>query len=483
MSPKNPIIKAGLAALGLLWNSATTAEGQDALAPPNLPAPSIEQAPSNAPAFAVLLLSNGRVQQGKVSVDKSGQFYLLHQKGGEIRFPLKDVERRFDSMGDLYQYKVASLPARDPDERMKLAQWCLLYQLNAEAREQLQALLEIDPGSQTAQRMMASLDATIDRPSGRDPAVKAASVDVEMAPTARPRTRPTGPIVIFDLPPATANRRATEFAWYIHPILQQSCASCHNENYRGEFQLFAGKSRRDWTPDVIRSNLDATLRYVDRNNPTQSDILAYAVNPHGTNDGRPIFHGANDKRQRDLILWLSSLKPPTDSKSGAMAKSTPGPTAATRPPSGSSDAFGADRFPTAPGAAGVPPSPGLPPLPGGSPGLRAFTESYNYEGSAPGVPPGIAFEAPSPLIGGPMPSLPRQRPSTPSPASGPPKAPTQPPVAPPGPGAATLPNLPPGTTLPPPDDVIPPTNRPKKSKKVDPALLENLMKNRQSPQP
>jgi hypothetical protein len=478
MSPKNPKLKAGLAALGLLWTSATIAEAQEAAAPPNLPAPPIEQAPSNAPAFAVLLLSNGMVHQGKVSLDKSGQTYLLHQKGGEIRFPKKDVERRFNSLVELYQYKVASLPARDPDERMKLAHWCLLYQMNAEAREQLQALLDINPADQTAQRMMASLDATSDRASGRDPAVQMASNEVTTPPTIRPRSRPAGPIVIFDLPAATANRRATEYAWYIHPILQSSCASCHNENYRGDFQLFAGKSRRDWTPDVIRANLDATLRYVDRANPTQSDILAYAVNAHGATDARPIFHGANDKRQHYLLVWLNSLKPANDSKSGPSPSVAPAPTTASRPQPAVIDAFGADRFPTLPGASGGSPAPGLPPLPGGQGGLRAFTENYSIESTAPGVPPGISFEAPSPLIGGPMPKLPGQRGAAQATPPGP-----SVPATPPGPAAANLPNLPPGTPLPPPDDVIPPTNRPKKSKKVDPALLENLMKNRQPPQP
>jgi hypothetical protein len=483
MSPKNPKLKAGLAALGLLWTSATNAEAQEAAAPPNLPAPPIDQAPPSAPAFAVLLLSNGRVQQGKVSLDKSGQFYLLHQKGGEIRFPKKDVERQFGSLAELYQYKVASLPARDPDERMKLAQWCLLYHLNAEAREQLQALLEVDPGNPTAQRMVASLEATSDRSTGRDPAVQLSSAEVAMPATNRPRARPSGPIVIFDLPAATANRRATEFAWYIHPILQASCASCHNENYRGDFQLFAGKSRRDWTPDVVRSNLDATLRYVDRTNPGQSDILAYAVNPHGPPDARAIFHGANDPRQRSLILWLNNLRPAPDSKTGPSAQTTPAPVMAGRPQSGAVDAFGADRFPTPAAAAGLSTAPGLPPLPSAS-GLRAFTESYSFEGSAPGVPPGIAFEGPSPLIGGPMPKLPAQRGPAPLTPGGPPGAPARQPATAPVPGATALPNLPPGTPLPPPDDVIPPTNRPKQGKNVDPALLEKLMKSRQpNPQP
>src|SRR5258708_282323 len=100
MSTKNHKLKAGLAVCGLIWSSAEPADAQEPL-PATPPVFAPDPSPASIPAYAVLLLSNGNVQQGNVSLDKSGEFYLLHQKGGAIRFAKKDVERRFGSIAEL----------------------------------------------------------------------------------------------------------------------------------------------------------------------------------------------------------------------------------------------------------------------------------------------------------------------------------------------------------------------------------------------
>lgn len=445
MRPKHRKYEAGLAALGLLWTSATLARGQEAVPPP-----STALAPSGAPAFAVLLLSNGRLLQGHVTEDAAGDAYELHMKGGSVPVPKKDVARRFGSLLELYEYRVAHLPERDPDERMKLALWCLEQHLDPQAREQLRAVLAINPADGRAPRMLANLDANALRAAGRDPEVRTTSAEVvetaprAMNPRAVPRPRPAiGGPAIFGLPPAVAARRFTEFAWYIHPVLQSACASCHNEDYPGDFRLIVGRSRRDWTPDVLRANLDATLRYVDRDDPSRSDLIAFVAEPHGPND-RPIFHGANDVRYRRLAQWLGSLKPSAEPVAKAGQVDPPRP--ASPGASADTEGFGADRLPAPPRAT---PTPAPTPFAGAS--NRSMVEFYQGQATAPGVPPGVKFD---------LPALPG--------------APTPPPVA------SRLPDLPPGTPVPPPDDVIPPTKRAKKKIKLDPALLEKTLKTRQA---
>ncbi len=269
--------------------------------------------------------------------------------------------------------------------------------------------------------------------------------------------------MIFNLPPDVAMRRFAEFAWEVHPILQASCAGCHNDAYPGEYRLITGKSRRDWTADVVRANLDATLRHVRADDPTHSDLVAYASNAHGPSP-RPVFHGANDRRQQRLIAWLRLLKP-ADSATAESPTAVAMPSAPQLP-----DGFGADRLP-APRSTPMP-TPAAPSgtIDGSAFGARNYSQHYEMDAVAPGVPPGVRFDAPA-LPGLPRPQAP-QLPGVPAPAM---------PIPPAAPGAAKLPDLPPGTPVPPPDDVIPPTNRAKKSTNVDPALLEQLLKSRQQP--
>ena len=332
MATPNRKWKAGLATLGLFWTSATLAPGQDAVPP--LPASMPAPAPPNAPTFAVLLLSNGRFLQGNVSETPAGDSYELRTKGGSFPVPKKDVRKRYGSMAELYEDKVAHLPDRDPDERMKLALWCLEQHMEPQAHDQLKGALAINPGDKRAERMIANIEANAQRTTGRDAEVRVAGAEIvepaprtaamEGMPMPRPRTRVAVRPVIFDLPPDVAMKRFVEFAWDVHPILQASCASCHNEAYQGEYRLIGGKSRRDWTVDVVRANLDATLRHVRRDDPSHSDLVAYASNPHGATP-RPAFHGPNDRRYRLLVTWLGSLK---TSEAVARAGRAPAPAAA-----------------------------------------------------------------------------------------------------------------------------------------------------------
>ncbi|MCA1686410.1 MAG: hypothetical protein LC745_10635, partial [Planctomycetia bacterium] len=115
--------------------------------------------------------------------------------------------------------------------------------------------------------------------------------------------------VIFDLPPAVAVKRAEQFARDVHPVLQAACVKCHNEQHSGTFQLVEVKLRRGPSGEVLRANLDATLRLVDPENPARSELLSSALVPHGNRPSpRPIFRGSNDPRYQILAAWVNSLR-------------------------------------------------------------------------------------------------------------------------------------------------------------------------------
>ncbi len=284
-------------------------------------------APGSVAAAAVsqeqfLLLTNGRLIQGVVA--QQGTDYLVHQRVGVMKFPKKLVEGAFNSVRDAYQYRVQQLPDRDYDERFKLALWCLNLKLIPEANDLLADIVQHNPNHKQAQAMLVSIGNAATRAAlrPRDPDVRQTRAE-EMADN-RPGALDSGVLrraqrdmgianvpVIFDLPVPLAVKRAQEFARYISPLLQENCAKCHNGEYNGEFQLVSTKTRADRTPEAFRANLDATLRLVNRENPSRSELLSSTLRPHGLGPRkRPIFPGSNDPTYSIIAAWVHNLCPP-----------------------------------------------------------------------------------------------------------------------------------------------------------------------------
>ena len=474
MSPKNPLLTVGLTAMGLFvgYTAARAANPGDPPAPPGQPSPS---APSPSPT--VLLLSDGRILRGTIAED--GNAYVVRQPGGEIRVRKDQVERAFESSAALYRYKVESVQDRDPDEQLKLARWCMIQKMPAEARKHLQAVVALSPGSSQARTMLASLESTEARARGNRPGVdsglvktgaevtepapgddgaRPAEMDAAVLRRATREMRLSALPVIFDLPPAVAVQRAGEFARNVHVILQASCARCHNERYDGRFQLIEVKRRRDLTVDVMRANLDATLQLVDPQNPSRSELLSSTLIPHGNGSNpRPIFRGSNDPRFQILSAWVNSLRAarPTDNvvptKFGA--KDAPGNGFASERRQGTgnqpfvttpSDTFGVKKTEIQQAPSRYVPGQGM------------VTEKTPPSSDEFPAPFSVGGPKPKPIGGVPAPARPT------------------PPASPPGSGIP-LPALPPGT---PAGEPTAAPAKPKKPLKIDPQLLEKALQNR-----
>jgi hypothetical protein len=309
-----------------------------ALAPGNGPAadePTLPRRPAIAAPAAdaerYLLLTDSRLIAGKISHDDT--HYTVVQKIGPILFPKHQVERSFDTIQQAYQYQLQRVPEDDPSEQLRLARWCLNHQLSAEAKTQLARVLEISPQHGPAKAMLDKItqselsriergrdkvDAAVRQTAAEDVAEdRPGALDSAVLRGAGRRMGIPGLPVIFDLPPAAAIQRADQFRQYVHPILQAYCAKCHSGEYAGQFQLIPASTARQRTPDVLRANLDATLRLVDPDNPAKSDLLSSTLRAHGLGGRRrPIFSGSNDRAYQILARWVNSVRP------------TAGPTAA-----------------------------------------------------------------------------------------------------------------------------------------------------------
>ena len=178
------------------------------------------------------------------------------------------MERSFDTVREAYEYRLARLPEDDPAERLLLARWCLNLRMPAEARAQLEKVLEISPDHGPAKAMLTKI-----AQSEASRAIRGESkVDAEVQQTAGEQVGEddpkafdsavlrgaergmgiTGLPVIFDLPQPLAVRRAEEFKQYVHPVLQAYCAKCHNSDYDGPFQLVTAVNPKQRTRRALR---------------------------------------------------------------------------------------------------------------------------------------------------------------------------------------------------------------------------------------
>ncbi|WP_165229955.1 hypothetical protein [Aquisphaera insulae] len=298
-------------------------------------APASPAAGTDPKAAQVALLVDGKVVRGVIT--EEGRNVVVSQPIGSKKYPKSRIEKIFDTMEEAYAYKVAQLPEEDFDERIKLARWCLVQNMEPRAREQLRAILDQSPDHKEAKAMITMLDQAQARAgmAKQDPEIQqAGAVQVQpgeagagrpdaLDPSVLARARRGMGIsdmpVVFDLPQAQAVKAAVEFSKFVHPVLQKSCARCHNsDRYEGSFQLIEFKTKLDSTPEALRSNLDATLKLIDRESPARSELLSSTLRAHGSGPNpRPIFQGSNDMSYRILAAWANKLQAKPDRNSAA----------------------------------------------------------------------------------------------------------------------------------------------------------------------
>ncbi len=409
MSPKNPLLAAAL--VGVVLAAATVRAVADG---PATPAPA---APSPAPSPpTVLLLSHGDVVHGTITETDDG--YLAKTPIGVLPFRRSQVERAFGSLREVYEYKLARLPGRDVEERMKLVQWCLAQRLTAEASQQLDAVLKQDPDNPRARQMRFWIQANAGRTqTAPDQAVVRTSAEKleppapvdskilhELRDAARKNPLRAGRPIIFDLPEALAVKRYQAFCAYVHPALQRVCASCHNEQANNSFQLVQARSKRDLDNELlVRANLDATLRLIDPSDPPRSLLLSSAIMPHRPS-GRPVLTGPNDPTYRLLLSWVDSLR---SSQSGTAPRSD-AVTATSGPPSNPAAAavesgFAAGRL------GGNPAAPRPLTLPGG-PKASASADASAAKNATGDEVPTVLPKPPGQILPGSAAGLPRNLP-------------------------------------------------------------------------
>ena len=239
----------------------------------------------------VLLLTNDRILEGDIT--QIGQQYCVAREGnGQTLLPCSKARRVFASRVEAYQYLCTQTNLDDPDERLRLAHWCIQYEMWPQALAELKAADRLRPNHAETLRLQAHVERTM-RPS-----------EVPPAPT------PT-PIPRLESTPAKVAVNGLElntecmgiFARRVQPILMNTCAGCHVADRSGQFKLAQVFGDAPATGKSSQQNLTAVLSQIKPSDPMNSPFLRMATTAHG-GGGQPPLRNREAPAYRTLEQWV-----------------------------------------------------------------------------------------------------------------------------------------------------------------------------------
>jgi hypothetical protein len=237
------------------------------------------------PRDGVLVLRNGFTLPGRITL--IGDTYLVSfGDRGEARLPSSDVEFECRSLDEAYRMKRDTLESDDSQHHLRLADWCMRHGIMAGAADQLLITRVLDPthpalGSLEKRfESLAAMTAT---------AAKTATVTAATtAPNAFQTPMRASQASHTEAMPSAASRDiepflVQQFTVTVHPILLNRCAThaCHGAGGSTGYRLLRPSLGQASTSRLTNKNLQATLAFIDREQPESSRFLAMAREPHG----------------------------------------------------------------------------------------------------------------------------------------------------------------------------------------------------------
>ncbi|MCP4891785.1 MAG: hypothetical protein GY904_34995 [Planctomycetaceae bacterium] len=255
-------------------------------------------APSPPPDGCVLL-KNDHVLFGQAR--QLGEYVIVRsRKGGEIRLRREQVACWAPSIRNLYQFRVDHQQPGDLNTHLADASWCLRYDLFDLAAAELRAAYAIDATSPEARRIEQRLDRRISQDRTRPKENHSTAEPPQIAPVQFESP------VIENASKSIEGRPLQLFASQIQPMLVNRCSNCHSHRLADQtnvkWRIFAPPSGTRASAEFTRFNLDATLPYLDNDNPADSPLLKYATTKHG--GGEAPLGLRNAKAVNGLQRWV-----------------------------------------------------------------------------------------------------------------------------------------------------------------------------------
>ena len=251
-----------------------------------------EQAPGQGePCEGVLVLRNGHVLAGQIT--RSDNRFNVSVNGGRISVSVADTELLCRNLDEAYAQKALAVGIADIHGHMELAQWCQRQGLLEYATGELSKASALDP----SHPMIPVIERRIRVSAAAPPeSVKVAAIPVEQPFSTEELDR-----TARDMPAGTME----DFVRYIQPLLVNRCGAvrCHGPSTENEFHLLRPPPSSRPSQRITQRNLQATLKLIDREDPTQSPLLKTALRPHGPLDISP-FAGRRAHQYKRLSEWV-----------------------------------------------------------------------------------------------------------------------------------------------------------------------------------
>jgi hypothetical protein len=249
----------------------------------------------------VLVLKNGRVVQGSIRTDSRG--YFVESPRSSLYFPFEHVKFVAVDLHAAYGKLCNSITDHTVRRDLLLGRWCLENDLRPEAAAHFRNVLKIDATNREAKQWLAKLEQ--DQPP-------------ETTQERRRSTRPPNTDPQFPESLSRLSRSAVrEFVIGIQPMLLARCgtAKCHGDadlasSSGSSFRLDNVRLSQGSNRAATARNLDAVLKMIDGQFPSQSPLFEKGLQSHGGLALRPPLDGpAGHAQEARLRRWVDAVAP------------------------------------------------------------------------------------------------------------------------------------------------------------------------------
>ena len=260
-------------------------------APPLAKAQTPQMAPPKAPGQTgtVLVLDNDRTLEGEI--ERVGDQFRLRRGEAISWVPPQASAVLCADIREAYLVLRQRANLRDPDERIRLAQWCVARGLKDDAIAEARGAMQLRPEYPPAQRMVRHLESM--RQNEAAEAAKAAKGQTEPEMSTSLALEMTAPSLGV-------------FTTKVQPILMNACASCHATGRGGDFKLARVYSGNNSNKRITQQNASSVMSQISPSQPLASPILVKAVSVHG-DQTQPALRGRQTEPFRILEAWVQQV--------------------------------------------------------------------------------------------------------------------------------------------------------------------------------
>ncbi len=231
----------------------------------------------------VLILENDRILEG--DIEHVADQYRVKRSTGETWVTAGRVLSLCASYDDAYLFVRGRANLSDPDERLRLAQWCRQCGLRERALEEVKAAVVLRPEHAETRRLLNGL-------------LQAE----ESTPSTRPTKIVAEPVVlqIQDVGSESVN----QFITRVQPILMNTCISCHATGQGGNFHLQRCYQVGSVNRKTMQQNLAAVITQLDLARPAMSPLLIKAVSTHSDSMAKAPIKDRQAGAYKILVDWV-----------------------------------------------------------------------------------------------------------------------------------------------------------------------------------